>query len=208
MHRTKYFQLVDLKKDNLLNLEYKSNSEEAVYRIDTVDSFLKSIGQLYLKGQNFPIDELYETIDYPVRLGTQMLSPLIRWNHSKEWKVIEFRENEKINYCQRNARVSLNGVTYSFLVGHTIDQKILMPASGYIVLIWETLALYLGMKYEDVPVVMKNVRLLTATHLSEERSTEFKIKIHSVSGRFEVKFSFIIIRILTYAKGHMSRFWI
>ncbi|KAJ8030410.1 Fatty acid synthase [Holothuria leucospilota] len=54
---------------------------------DNLQYFLSNIGQLFTLGLKLDLKKLYPTIEYPIGTGTPMLSPGIKWDHSKEWAV-------------------------------------------------------------------------------------------------------------------------
>lgn len=52
-----------------------------------------------------------------------------------------------------------------YLVDHQIDGRVLFPATGYLYLVWKTLARSLGLPLEQTPVVFEGVTLHQATIL-------------------------------------------
>ncbi len=54
-------------------------------------NLLTGIGKLYEYGFNPQIKELYPKVQFPVPRGTPFISPLIKWDHSKKWWVINFK---------------------------------------------------------------------------------------------------------------------
>ncbi|KAJ8030119.1 Fatty acid synthase [Holothuria leucospilota] len=53
---------------------------------------MSNIGQLFTLGLTLDLKKLYPPIEYPVGTGTPMLSPGIKWDHSKEWVVPSWEE--------------------------------------------------------------------------------------------------------------------
>lgn len=76
------------------------------------------------------------------------------------------------------------------------------PATGYLVLVWETLGMMMGELFTEVSVVFENVRFQRATNIPKDGNLEFIIMIQKGSGNFEVRstytffFGLIIIIIL------------
>lgn len=72
-----------------------------------------------------PIERLYPAISYPVSRGTQMISPLIQWDHSQDWFSGEY--DEKINQvaCERKFIVNLKDEDNLYMGGHIIDGKLI-----------------------------------------------------------------------------------
>ncbi|KAJ8030137.1 Fatty acid synthase [Holothuria leucospilota] len=59
---------------------------------DNLHYFMSNIGQLFTLGLTLDLKKLYPPIEYPVGTGTPMLSPGIKWDHSKEWVVPSWEE--------------------------------------------------------------------------------------------------------------------
>ena len=52
-----------------------------------------SIGRLYQLGVNVQTRALYPSVEYPVPVGTPMLAPLLKWDHTGDWAVPDWRDN-------------------------------------------------------------------------------------------------------------------
>lgn len=52
-----------------------------------------------------------------------------------------------------------------YLVDHCIDGRVIFPGTGYLCLVWKTLARSLGLSLEETPVVFENVSFHQATIL-------------------------------------------
>ena len=78
-----------IKRSFGLNITYiplmKKNS-------DNLKLLLTSIGKLYNLGFNPSIEKLYPKVVYPVSNGTLMISPLIQWDHEKDYTVTKWPE--------------------------------------------------------------------------------------------------------------------
>lgn len=147
--------------------------------------FLSAIGKTYMAGINPRISNFYKKVEFPVALGTKMLSSWVKWDHNISWDVAKFgqgaaRSGESV------IEVNLTNEGDEYLAGHTIDGRILFPATGYMFLVWKTLAKLRGTTYDKLPVVFENVRFQRATILQKEGSVKFLINILEGSGEFEV----------------------
>ncbi|GFY74597.1 fatty acid synthase [Trichonephila inaurata madagascariensis] len=60
--------------------------------VDPTASVLSCIGRLYILGLNPDVEKLYPKVQFPVPKGTPMISPLIKWDHSKSWPVPRWDE--------------------------------------------------------------------------------------------------------------------
>jgi fatty acid synthase len=57
------------------------------------------------------------------------------------------------------------------MAGHTIDGRILFPATGYLTMVWKKFASLQGQPFGKLPVVFENVRFERATILPKEGKT-------------------------------------
>ncbi|XP_012251516.2 fatty acid synthase-like [Athalia rosae] len=149
-------------------------------------TLLKAIGSMYQVGLHPRLSNLYPAIEYPVSRGTPMISPLIKWNHSDDWYVTSYSSQQKIVSGERTVELSAAVGEFEWMMGHVIDGRNLIPATGYLELIWETIGLMRGELYTEVSVVFEDVRFQRATTLPKEGSVELTLMIHKGSGRFEV----------------------
>lgn len=62
-----------------------------------------------------------------------MISPLIRWNHTDDVYVHRYDVGVATNAGEKSITIDINTTADNFLIGHTIDGRILYPATGYIV---------------------------------------------------------------------------
>ncbi|KAF7995900.1 hypothetical protein HCN44_007007 [Aphidius gifuensis] len=154
--------------------------------VDNVEVFLEGIGKLYNTGHQPQIAKLYPEVSFPVSRGTPMISPLIRWDHSNEWYVTKFEMQEKISSGERMVKVSLQNEEFEYMAGHVIDGRTLLPATGYLVLIWETVGMMKGELFTELSIVFEDVKFLRATNLPKEGVVELTLSVQKGSGKFEV----------------------
>ena len=89
------------------------------------------MGKLYEFGWNPKVENLYPKVDYPVPIGTQSLSSLIKWDHNQQWMVTLYPE-----YFNPSAssdfvvKVNISEPDDEFLTGHKIDGRVIYPATG------------------------------------------------------------------------------
>jgi len=60
--------------------------------------------------------------------------------------------------------------------GHVIDGRTLLPATGYLALVWQTIGMMKGILYTTMPVIFKDVNFIRAIHLSKN-AVQLKIAI-------------------------------
>ncbi|CAB3220194.1 unnamed protein product [Arctia plantaginis] len=156
------------------------------YHKDNVEMLLTAIGKLYESGLNPHMANIYPHIPFPVSQGTPMLSHLVEWEHSEDWYVTSYKAQEKMKSGERTVRMSIIDEDSEYLVGHVVDSRNLYPATGYLVLVWETLGMMMGELFTEVSVVFENVRFQRATNIPKEGNLEFIIMIQKGSGNFEI----------------------
>uniref|UniRef100_A0A1B0AA77 Fatty acid synthase n=1 Tax=Glossina pallidipes TaxID=7398 RepID=A0A1B0AA77_GLOPL len=148
---------------------------------------LSALGKLFTNGLNFPIENLYPKIEFPVSRGTAGISSLIRWDHSEDWFVTKYENMKTKSKGELSYTVKLGSDDDEFLSGHVIDGKVLIPAICYLRYVWQTFSLmYHGPSYMDVPVEFEEVKFLRATSISPKDSVELNVMIHYGTGNFEI----------------------
>jgi len=130
------------------------------------------------------ISKLYPAVNFPVSRGTPMISPIIKWNHEEDHFVPYF-DSYNI-YERRNIVININDKKFELIQGHIVDGRVLLPATEWIYLVWETFAYMIGMHYEKVKVVFEDIHFLRATPLVKNQDVLITIAIHRGSGKFEI----------------------
>jgi fatty acid synthase, animal type len=64
--------------------------------------------------------------------------------------------------------------------------RCLFPATGYLFLAWETLAMMKGYLYFDISVEFEDVKFVRATSLTKDSEVEFIVVVQPGTGRFEI----------------------
>lgn len=164
---------------------------------------------MYLNGAAIDLQKLYPKIDYPVSRGTPSISPLIKWNHSEDWFVAFYQPQGEIKSGERIFKIDLRENEWAYLSGHVIDGsekfscyrcnnfivavsvlgRNLFPATGYLYLVWETVAMMLGRLIGDTAIVFENVKFIRATTIPKNDSLEIYVMVQRASGNFEVDLS-------------------
>ncbi|XP_041321888.1 fatty acid synthase [Pyrgilauda ruficollis] len=163
-----------MKKDHKNNLEF----------------FLTQIGKIHLTGINVLGNNLFPSVEYPVPVGTPLISPYIKWDHSQDWdvpKAEDFPAGSK-----GSASASVYNIDVSpespdhYLIGHCIDGRVLYPATGYLVLAWRTLARSLGVAMEEMAVIFEDVTIHQATIIPKKGPVQLEVRLMPASHCFEV----------------------
>ena len=68
---------------NILGLVRKGSGNNA-------GQFLSAIGKLYEFGFNVKLSALYPKVEFPVSVGTPMISPLVKWDHTETYGLPDY----------------------------------------------------------------------------------------------------------------------
>ncbi|XP_017771571.1 PREDICTED: fatty acid synthase-like [Nicrophorus vespilloides] len=159
---------------------------DVIYGNSSISGILEALGSVYNRGANFNAAKLYSRIEWPVARGTPMISPLIHWDHSKDWFVTVYKAKDRTKTGHRNIEVGLNDDTWQFIKGHVIDGRLLFPATGYLNLVWETLSMMTGKITSDMNVIFTDVKFIRACQIPNRGKLIFLIIIQKGSGNFEI----------------------
>ncbi|RNA09364.1 fatty acid synthase [Brachionus plicatilis] len=190
-----------LTKDNIfIGLLNKNASNQ-------IENFYAQLGRLYLNGVDFKptrllIDTKWQHALYPIPVKTKFLSPLMKWDHGHSWNVPKYTDftsqangstssTEAANFSYV---IDLEGDN-AYLSGHQIDGRVLYPATGYLCLVWQSVAKMaqskrLGM-IDDTNLVLpaiefQNVEIHRASILKEGEKINFEVNLMATSGSFEL----------------------
>uniref|UniRef100_A0A1W7RHC9 Fatty acid synthase n=1 Tax=Agkistrodon contortrix contortrix TaxID=8713 RepID=A0A1W7RHC9_AGKCO len=164
----------------LMKREHKNNLE----------FFLTNVGKIHLTGINVLANNLFPRVQYPVPIGTPLISPYIAWDHSQNWDVPkpeDFPTGSGGSGAATVYNIDVNPESPDhYLVGHCIDGRVLYPATGYLVLAWRTLARSLGTTIEELPIMFEDVTIHQATILPKKGLTQLEVRLMTASQCFEV----------------------
>lgn len=153
----------------------------------SLKSFLVSLGRLYEYGYDVDLLKLYPNVSFPVSRGTPMISSQIKWKHDKEWNVMRYQAESDCEYFHRLVTINLVDKEWEYLSGHVIDGRVLLPASAYVVIAWDTLGVMKGNpKFNMEYVTIRNPKFLRTIHLNEDKPTELTILIQKSNGHYMV----------------------
>ncbi|KAL3270572.1 hypothetical protein HHI36_021109 [Cryptolaemus montrouzieri] len=152
---------------------------------DGVLPLLDVLGTLYEYGFNPQVQNLYPVVEYPVSRGTPMISPVLKWDHSKDWYVLVYREIHSLKSEERLFTMSLKEEEWQFAAGHVVDGRNLFPGMGYLRVVWESLAMSLSLSDSEMIVVFENCSFKRAITINKE-VVDFTVMIQRSSGNFEI----------------------
>ncbi|EFN74408.1 Fatty acid synthase, partial [Camponotus floridanus] len=153
----------------IYKLSHKSNLE----------IFLHGIGKLYNAGLQLQIANLYSEIKFPVSRNTLIISYLIRWDYSEDWYVYHYFGQRKLHIEEVIVTINLldKEFIYIYMIGHVINRENLLPATGYLFLIWQMISWLKKQNYLDIPIVFENVNFLRSTVLSKQNPIDLTLMI-------------------------------
>ncbi|XP_053675149.1 fatty acid synthase-like [Anopheles nili] len=151
---------------------------------DIVKSFLGTIGRAFLYGQHCNLLDLFPPVSFPVSLETPMIAPLIRWDHTTNWHVPNFQMRKMFAHGYNECTVSLAHQEY--INGHCIDGRVLIPATEYLYLVWDTFTSKIGKIPDEVSVQFTDIEFLRATTITGDQIITLLVDTNCVSGSFEV----------------------
>lgn len=85
---------------------------------------------MYIAGGQPQLRTFYSDVEFPVGRGTQMISPLVKWDHSLSWFTPTLKPRESF---MGYVTVNLSNPEYSYIIGNELSGIILMPGMGYVV---------------------------------------------------------------------------
>ncbi|EFN74824.1 Fatty acid synthase [Camponotus floridanus] len=165
----------------ILNDSLKASvTNVALYKFShksNVEIFLHGIGKLYNAGLQLQIANLYPEVMFPVSRNTPMISHLIRWDHSEDWYAYRYFAQRKLYIGEAIVTINLLDDEFTYMTGHVVNRKNLLPATGYLFLIWQMIGWLKKRNHLDIPIVFENVNFLRSTVLSKQNLVNLTLMI-------------------------------
>lgn len=76
-----------------------------------------------MNGVSVQIDRLYPAVHFPVSQGIS-ISPLIKWNHEKDWPTLENKTQDRLRQIQKTIFINSSDDKYKFIDGNRINGKL------------------------------------------------------------------------------------
>ena len=127
-----------------------------------------------------------------------------RWNHLEDYYVTDYNERIRVIYGN-NIAVSIDiiDIDYSYITGHVVNEKNLIPAMKYLFLIWEIIASLRKRDFNKVAIVFEDVNFIRATVLSQ-RKVDLIVSIQK--GNKIIKFFNQSVNFVTVRLSRCSKF--
>ncbi|KAJ2951603.1 hypothetical protein O0L34_g13759 [Tuta absoluta] len=148
--------------------------------------FFEGFGKMYQEGFELKIDALYPIIEYPVSTETEMISQLIDWEHSEDWKTVVSSSKKEVNATYREFKMSIYDDEYKYLAGHIRDGQNVFPESAMLFLVWETLAKSKGSSFKDMSIVFHEVQFHKDIFINPEEIFRLNFMINKGNNYFEI----------------------
>ncbi|XP_049271384.1 fatty acid synthase [Rhipicephalus sanguineus] len=155
---------------------------------DNVDFFLNSLGHLHLLGVKFDPSPLYPPVPLPVPRGTPNIGHLVSWDHSQQWTVAKWNDFPMLAQLSEDVvEVGLEDLEGdAYLAGHQIHRRVVFPATGYIVMVWKSLAKRFGKPFDELPIVLEDLKFHRVVILPKTGTVRYLVNIMRASGEFEI----------------------
>ncbi|XP_065226660.1 fatty acid synthase-like [Planococcus citri] len=153
---------------------------------NNLEFLLSNLGKCFNAGGQPKLSNLFHPIKFPVSRGTPMIQSMVEWDHSIEWGVADFSDMGSNKTGESIIEIDTSKEEQAFFLGHTIDGRVLFPATGYLTLVWQTFANLHGKPYEEFPVLIENAQFLRATIMPKEGTVKFAVNIFDGTGEFEI----------------------
>ena len=155
---------------------------------DMTENVLIGIGELYCNGHNPSIEKLYPKVEYPVARETETLGHLIKWSHSTSYFFPKYPKYFKCKVeCIYTFQIDINNPEFRFLSGHCIDGRILFPAVGYLILISQMVATFLGyLDFSKISIDFYKFKLRKALLLTSSTPTAAVCQVWKESQKFQI----------------------
>ena len=119
-----------------------------------------------------------------------MIAPMMRWDHSVDWPVVNILEHGAAGGGGIAAVVSYTIDPFSsdskdtFYLDHVVDGRTLFPFTGHIVLAWKALARIKSLDVSKAPIVLHDMMVHRGTILT--KSVKFHVVFSPGTGHFEI----------------------
>ncbi|XP_061721884.1 fatty acid synthase-like [Cydia pomonella] len=145
---------------------------------------LAAVGKVYAAGAQPQVSRLYPPVSWPVSRGTPGLAAHVGWDHSVEWRVADYKTAARSG--ENIIEYDLNKPDDAFIAGHNIEGRVIFPNTGYLTLVWRTVAKMNNLDMEQAAVVLENVNFRRATIMSREAPVRFLVSLLDGTGEFQV----------------------
>jgi fatty acid synthase len=148
----------------------------------TLAQFYHGVSSLYLTGIDIEWESLFTTPKMPFT-DVPTIEGLASFDHTQSWQLPRFPTTGRSTH---SVTLQLSTEQDGYLLQHKLMGRPLMPATGYLHLVWQMLAAQHMTIPELFPVTFTDVVLHRATTLNEDE-VSFELQLLSESHRFEIR---------------------
>ena len=123
-----------------------------------------------MHGKSPNLTKLYGFPSTPPTSRQPMLSNFVHWNHKEQWHVPKYRESipGTVQGSGYQVTVDISSEKDAYLKDHAIDGRVIYPAAGFLVMVWEALASRKGKGKEDCDVTIQGFKVHEASIVKED----------------------------------------
>ncbi|KAJ8711407.1 hypothetical protein PYW07_008649 [Mythimna separata] len=153
---------------------------------DNTFLLLEAIGKLFMEGYNPKVQVLYPKVQTPVSTETPFLSHLVEWAHGEKWALPLYHTASRRKGAACTYTISLHDKEHQHLNGHVIREQIVFPFAATLVLVWDTLAMTMGVPKKQLSVEFRDVHLYSQPAMHTQSQLKLRAALQRGTGYFEV----------------------
>ncbi|KAG4065875.1 hypothetical protein HA402_012553 [Bradysia odoriphaga] len=189
--------VIEIAPHRLMQSVVKKSLPNAIYvpltfrqHNNQVEFLSMALGRLYMSGVSLQIDRLYPAVTFPVSQGTPMISPLIKWNHERDWPTMENKSEGMVHHIQNTIYVRSSEGKFKFIDGHRIDGRCILPVAFILNFVKDAAigagAKAFGLNAPIESLLFENVKFLSTTELKPNIDIKLSVSLQPTNGKFEV----------------------
>ena len=150
-------------------------------------NILSAIGQFYCHGLNPKLQALLHPVLNPVCCGTPYISPIIGWDHSKDWFVPTYPEYFEL--FKKIITIDKDNHDDQHHWGHVVNGQATLSTPAYLIMVWKFLAQRLDKKISEFPIEFENIKLHLEVNLNAKSKHNFTLYSMINTGQFEITYN-------------------
>ncbi|MBI3899302.1 MAG: SDR family NAD(P)-dependent oxidoreductase [Gammaproteobacteria bacterium] len=152
---------------------------------DNTDALFEGVARCYVRGVELHWSSLFAPM-YPLTSPCH-IPQLCSWDHAQAWEVPTL-SNESGGGGAGDVvfRIDIADEEYAPIADHKLGEHVLFPATGYLSLVWRTVAAAMNVAFDRLPVRFNDVRLHRPTRLVAGTAVELAVRYLPTAHLFEV----------------------
>lgn len=145
---------------------------------------LTELGNIFSKGVDMDVANLYPKVQFPVSRGTPMIAPLIKWNHVQNHFVPYF---DPCNVSEhRYEPINLSDKYYEYVIDHVVGGISVIPLATWLKLVVDTYCGMFSIDIQKMKLVIENIEVFRMVPIGERQNIYVTVSTHRASGSFEI----------------------